>query len=72
MGSYNESIDPVHCVAARRLPVLIQARMRRLGTAELAFSSPGTILSLKEKKQFFNTFLEAERLVSGFDEPHER
>lgn len=39
---------------------------------ELAFSSLGTILSLKEKKQFFNTFLEAQGLVSGIDEPNER
>jgi hypothetical protein len=57
-------------VAAKRLPVLIQARMRRIGTAHSAFSSLGTNFSLKEKKQFFNTFLEAQGLVSGIDEPN--
>ena len=39
--------------------------------SRLAFSSLGNILSLKEKKQFFNTFLEAQGLVSGIDEPNE-
>ena len=71
MGPYNELIDPVHCVAARRLLVLMQTRMRRMGTAALAFFSLGSILSLKEKKQFFNTSLEAQGSVSGTDEPSE-
>jgi hypothetical protein len=71
MGSYDKSIDRVHCVAAKRLLVLIQTRMRRIGTAELAFSSLGTSFSLMEKKKYFNTFLEAQGLVSGIDEPNE-
>jgi len=42
-----------------------------MGTAALAFSSLGSILSLKKKEQFFNTFLEAQGLVSGIVEPNE-
>ena len=59
-------------MAARMLLSLMQTSVRRMRTAELAFSSPGTNLSLKEKKQFFNTFLEAQGLLPGIDEPNER
>ena len=38
---------------------------------QVSFFSLGTNFSLKEKKKYFNTFLETQGLVSEIDEPNE-